>query len=166
MAATKETEHHPATSILAVPSQRQRVNRAICTAIHPLRRDLRNRTKDNIDDPQNSFCIAPHRFWGAHAKQRIVGNNRLDGLQHTPICRHVGKHMFDRHIDRRHRRRERDVNRPSAGFCAAREIKHHPVAFDGQIQRNFQWHVDDTVIVKKVFSRIRPVGQLGDIGRH
>ena len=63
MATAEEREHDPAAAIAAIAGQRQRVDRAIGTAINPFLRDMLEGLEHHIDQAEDGLRIAAHRLY-------------------------------------------------------------------------------------------------------
>ena len=80
MAAAEERKHDPAAAIAAMAGQRQRVDRAIGTAINPLWGNMLEALEHHINKAQNGFGITANRFWRFDVQKRVFWNDKFNWL--------------------------------------------------------------------------------------
>ncbi len=166
MPAAVKAEHHPGLSIRAFARNRQRVDRAIRVGNHAVRCRLRCGGKDHIDHPQDRFGIAADRRREGGGQQRSFGDLHLDRAHHTGVGGQAGKDMFDRDIGRRHRRGERDIDRPCTAVCRAGEIQQHLIALDLERDLDRQRRIGDAVVIEKILCLPASIWQVCQLCPH
>ena len=162
----EEGEHHPARAVLALTTQRQRVDRAEGRGRRAVRHHLPQRTEDDADQPQDRLGIARHRPGRPDAEQRGIGDHEFDRAQHAGIGRHIREGVLQRDITGRNRGGVADVDRPEAGRRTAREIQQHPPVADFHVQRDGQAFIGDAVIVQVILEGDAAFRQAADLGLH
>ena len=166
MAAAEEREHDPTAAIAAMPGQRQRVDRAIGTAIDPFRRDMLEGLEHHIDQAKDGLRVAAHRLWRGDTEEAVLRNDEFNRLQDAGIRRHIGEDMFQRHIGGGDGRRARDIHRTGAGRARPAEINGQAVFRYRHVDGKGQHIIADTVIVQIVLDRDGAVRQRRKVVAH
>ena len=134
--------------------------------LRALRRSLGEGAENDVDDAKNGLSIAADRAGRRDGEQGRVGDDEFDRREAAGVGRHVDEQVLERDVAARDRGRARDIERAIARRRRAGKVEPHPVARDGEVERDAERGIGDAVVVEEVVVGIGAVRQRGDIGTH